>query len=94
MEEKVQMRGAVPASGANDQQVALLTDQACQVGCRPAPWSDRTGSAGSRSGPQRPHHSLGPDPHASGGFGRSVEGERSGGAQGFGPLQPAGNEPR
>ncbi len=41
-----------------------------------------------------PHRSLDPGPHASGGPGRSVEGKRSGGARGFGPLQPAGYEPR
>ncbi len=33
-------------------------------------------------------------PHASDGPGRSVEGECSGGAWGFSPLQPAGYEPR
>jgi len=42
----------------------------------------------------RTHRSLGPDPRASGGPGRSVEGGRSGGARGFGPLQPADYKPR
>ena len=49
--------------------------------------------AGSHSSLQRPHHSLGPGPRASGGPQRSVEGKRSGGAQGFSPFQPAGDEP-
>jgi hypothetical protein len=74
------LRGQAPAADASAQPVAILTDQlaamsfqhqhwarqACRVGCRSASRSARTGPAGSLSGPQRPHHSLGPGPHASG----------------------------
>jgi hypothetical protein len=42
----------------------------------------------------RARNYLTTSPHASGGPERSVEGERSGGARDFGPLQPAGDKPR
>jgi hypothetical protein len=38
VEEKVEMRGAVPASSANDQQVALFTDQLAATAAFNAEW--------------------------------------------------------
>jgi hypothetical protein len=80
VEEKVRLRGAAPAVDASAQPVALLTDQLAAMSSKHQ--EALTAAASNAERARLAERSN-----------RTVEGERSGGAQGFGPFQPAGDEP-
>ena len=98
LEEKIRLREKGPDIEASAKSAALLTDQLAAMSTKhqqaqaAVTFNEERARLAEWDANQL-RGQLGPGPRASGGPGRSVEGEHSGGARGFGPLQPTGGEP-